>query len=236
MAIATSILGIRFWNRFEDLQDALIAIKATVGDRVPTLVDFIPLQAPGQAFAEARKTWQSVSTVQYSFIALLPAACLLVNLGGLALARRLHTQIRDSIEVLAFVEARRTSTSRGIPLDNLSTPSKPRSASPSTGGGVREQVDYIDLEHGPDREKEKEKRKQSLTTGEVKFLAKQRDEQGEPVETQAHARKVLSLQKAMRDLVMVRKAAPLPSSPAQLTSPSSPGRRHHRRHHPRLPH
>ncbi|GAA5827987.1 hypothetical protein JCM11251_005679 [Rhodosporidiobolus azoricus] len=200
-AIATSILGSRFWYRFEDLRDAILALKASVGERAPTLVDLFPLQAPAQAFTEAQEAWQNPSTVQYSLVALLPAGCLLVNLGGLALARRLRHQIRDSFEVLAFVEARRTTNHRDIPLDDISAASKPRPSSFSTEPVDRDRVSYVDLERAV--EKQKETRKPSMTTGDVKLLAKQRDERGEPVETQAHARKVLSLQKAMRDLVII---------------------------------
>ncbi|GAA5974378.1 hypothetical protein JCM11641_005246 [Rhodosporidiobolus odoratus] len=49
---------------------------------------------------------QSTAISQYAIITLLPAACLLVNLGGLALARRLHNQTSESVEVLAHVDAR----------------------------------------------------------------------------------------------------------------------------------
>ncbi|GAA5918150.1 hypothetical protein JCM6882_007291 [Rhodosporidiobolus microsporus] len=207
LAIATSVLGTRFWLRYEDLRTAIVAVQDSLGGRVPTLIDLIPLQAPSTAFATASDAWQNPAIAQYAITALLPAGCLLVNLGGLALARRLHVQIRDSVEVLALVEARRTSIQRGIPLDDLSSPSKPRgSASTSSvdgGDAEPERVSYVALEEGVVQGKGKDKRKPSLTNDEVKVLAKQRDAHGEPAATQAQARKVLSLQKAMRDLVII---------------------------------
>ncbi|GAA6033691.1 hypothetical protein JCM8097_004384 [Rhodosporidiobolus ruineniae] len=188
--IVSSVLGTRFWNRYQDLRDALLAVKQSTAGRAPTLTELAPLAVPFERFSTSSDAWERPAVGQYAVTTLMPLACMLVNLGGLALARRLHLQIRDSVEVLALVEARRTSLTsthkNGIPLEDLSS-SRRRSSFAldlSRGGG--------------EGETSGEKRKPSLTTGEVKFLARQTDEP-----SQAQARKVLALQKAMRDLVMV---------------------------------
>ncbi|GAA6008138.1 hypothetical protein JCM10207_007042 [Rhodosporidiobolus poonsookiae] len=196
LGISTSVLGLRFWHRFEDLRDTLVTLNTQLNGRVPSLLDLIVLQEPYARFDDAQKAWKTPSLWQYSVVTILPAAVLLVNFGGLALARKLHIQIKESVEVLALVEARRgsKSTQRGQSFSVGQTGSVPQ-AIVSFNGDRRASAapgDGVETEEGG------EKRKPSLTTGEVRFLAKQTDEG-----TRLQARKVLQLQKAKRELIAV---------------------------------
>ncbi|GAA5877123.1 hypothetical protein JCM8547_008965 [Rhodosporidiobolus lusitaniae] len=217
LGIASAVLGVSFWNSYVDLRSSLISIRTSLAGRVPTLFDFAPASAPSLAFASANDKWQALAIWQYAVISLLPAGCILINLGGLALARRLHVQIKESVDVLALVEARHTSLSKGaIPLDDLgsggATASRRRSSAfpldhvnldLEGGGGAGLGGGGGDEERSGEREVEVDKRKPSLTTSEVKFLARQQDEEGNAAPTSEQAKKVLALQKAMRDLVVV---------------------------------
>jgi hypothetical protein len=224
----SAVLGVEFWNGYENLRAALLAVKATVGDRAPTLVDFLPVSEPFQSFTRANERWQSCvlsvlfilfslanwafrspAVWQYSVIALLPAAIIAVNLGGAFLALRLHSQISDSIDTLAHVEARNTaligpsggqSSKNSIPLHDFSRIGASRRGSASPGLEVAA-LDHIDLDQTATKgvqQNETEARKASLTTGEVRFLAKT-----EGGTTAEQAKKVLNLKKAMRDLITV---------------------------------
>jgi len=53
LATVTTILTERFWDRYLDLRAALVVLMQTLNGRVPTLLDFLPLQTPAAAFVAA---------------------------------------------------------------------------------------------------------------------------------------------------------------------------------------
>ncbi|BGP12155.1 hypothetical protein JCM10213_004720 [Rhodosporidiobolus nylandii] len=216
LGLASAILGVHFWHSYKDFRSAIIAARASLAGRSPTLADFAQLRTPHANFVKAGKDWRTPTVWQFAVVALLPAAVLLVNLGGLALARRLHLQIRDSVEVLALVDGRNKSLSKPVPLDDPAAGDRPSSVTGSLPGGVS-QLDFVDLPGAKGgaaaapaaaaaaegSAAKKDKRKSSLTRTKVKDLARQRDSRGEATPAQKQARQVLALQKAKRDLIMI---------------------------------
>ncbi|GAA5930436.1 hypothetical protein JCM3775_004391 [Rhodotorula graminis] len=115
VAIEATVFAEILWNRYLDLRGNLVALETALGGRVPTLVDFIPIAVPGEAFAAAAAaarmfvalvllrqmrvltlTACSHTIVQFSVVAIMPTAIIVTDLGGLALARRLKRRIEES--------------------------------------------------------------------------------------------------------------------------------------------
>ncbi|GJN91940.1 hypothetical protein Rhopal_004965-T1 [Rhodotorula paludigena] len=162
---------------------------------------------------------------RFSVIAIMPAAIIAVNLGGLALARTLRAQINNSVELLVRADTHITDlpgqkeevsepAAVEIPLVPLASaaleadgnavePKEQRKASltPSESSIRRDRrkSSFAPSEcAGP-----RDRRKSSLTFSAIKQLAVQTDASGRATAARLQARKVLALQKAARDLQIV---------------------------------
>ncbi|GAA5906347.1 hypothetical protein JCM8208_003525 [Rhodotorula glutinis] len=96
VAIEATVFAELLWSRYLELRSSLVALDTALGGRVPTLIDFIPIAVPGEAFAAAAEAARVHTIVQFSVVAVMPAATIATNLGGLALARRLRRQVENS--------------------------------------------------------------------------------------------------------------------------------------------
>ncbi|KPV74038.1 uncharacterized protein RHOBADRAFT_45335 [Rhodotorula graminis WP1] len=97
-AIVTASYGVRTFDRYLDLRQALIALEASLAGRAPTFLDLLPLQAPLNALKTAENAARIANALQWSFVAVLPLFILAVDLGGLLLCARMRRQIRESVE------------------------------------------------------------------------------------------------------------------------------------------
>ncbi|GAA5856267.1 hypothetical protein JCM9279_006363 [Rhodotorula babjevae] len=99
LATAATVLLERFWDRYLALRLVLVELDRILDGRAPTLLDFIPLREPGEAFSAAAGPARTASIVQFSLSIIFPVSVLAVNFGGLALVRRLRRQLRESAEL-----------------------------------------------------------------------------------------------------------------------------------------
>lgn len=181
----------------------------------------------------------------------MPAAIIAVNLGGLALARKLRAQINSSVELLVRADTQITDLPGQkeevsepvavqiplVPLANAALEAdrnaeerkeqRKASLTPSESSLRR---DRRKSSFAPsDRAEPRDRRKSSLTFAAIKQLAVQTDASGRATAARSQARKVLALQKAARDLQIVRRLSiPSRRNPSSLwvrrspsTSPSS---------------
>lgn len=171
--------------------------------------------------------------MQYALIATLPLACLMVcvrlnfassprthaalvrqvNIGGLALAHKLKKQLKDSVSLLALHDAQHQGTQAVFAEDFASPISRRRSSDFETPHRTVSIPLSNVITRTTDENKRKlsvgvassdsGKRKPSLTTNDVKLMARNGNTKGGPA-ARSQARKVLALQKATRDLIAVR--------------------------------
>ncbi|GJN91951.1 hypothetical protein Rhopal_004979-T1 [Rhodotorula paludigena] len=180
--------------------------------------------------SKERPWWRSLwiaspLVIQFSVVAITPAVVIAVNLGGLALARKLHAQIDESVALLMRADTIVTDACGHnehvskpvavqippVPLANAvleverkaEEPTQPRMASliPSKVIYKRDRLKSASAPSesaGPG-----DRQKLPLTFSEVKRLATQSDASGRPITARLQARKILALQKAARDLQIV---------------------------------
>ncbi|GAA5930421.1 hypothetical protein JCM3775_004387 [Rhodotorula graminis] len=96
----TTVVTVRMYWQYLNLREALVAVDESLGGRVPTLLDFLPLQAVGSSFLPAASSARTTNIVQGALAPVFIFPILAVNYGGLALAQRMRRQIRDSLELL----------------------------------------------------------------------------------------------------------------------------------------
>ncbi|BGP36138.1 hypothetical protein JCM10449v2_000036 [Rhodotorula kratochvilovae] len=224
LGAANIVFDNQLTKRYRALRAALVALEASLGGRTPTLLDFLPVQAPAQAFSAAADRSRPSGIAMVALTGILALSCAIVNLGGLALARRLHLQIRESVELLALVDTTRFATTTAAaggaqetlaPLpkpvavdfprargDSLGAIAAPLAFWRRDGGGSRRGSGDSDATATTTKEHADE-RKSSLTLFEVKQLARMRDASGREPAGRMQARKVLELKKAERDLTVI---------------------------------
>ncbi|BGP28304.1 hypothetical protein JCM10296v2_000036 [Rhodotorula toruloides] len=192
LATADTVFSLRLYDRYLILVNALQSLEARLNGRTPTLIDLIPLQAPTQAMLDAGAAVRPLSTALFAFGTSMPVMCLLVNLGGLALVRKLRLQIRDSVNLIplstddGFLN-RLVDASDGPVSVNLKRPSSSSSTDkspvPSPSSAPRA-LSFGDVKRIANRDLEK-------TAGQIVIPAS------------LQARKVVQLKKAERDLILV---------------------------------
>ncbi|BGP21162.1 hypothetical protein Rt10032_c19g6148 [Rhodotorula toruloides] len=220
MALATvdTVLSLRLYDRYLVVVSALQALEARLNGRTPTIVDFLPLQAPTQAMLDAGAAARPLSTALFAFGTSMPVICLLVNVGGLALVRKLRSQIRDSVNLIPLSTDDGFLKSAGRPAQpndpaspaSQATPSSLESASP---GVISDTPLSVRLKR-PSSSSSGEKSPipsprsapRNLSFGEVKRIANRDLEKsaGQIVSPASmQARRVVELKKAERDLILV---------------------------------
>ncbi|GAA5856928.1 hypothetical protein JCM9279_003599 [Rhodotorula babjevae] len=100
IVICTTVVTVRMYWQYLELREALVAINESLAGRVPTILDFLPLQDVGTAFLPAASSARTTNIVQGALAPVFIFPILAVNYGGLALAQRMRRQIRDNIELL----------------------------------------------------------------------------------------------------------------------------------------
>lgn len=165
--------------------------------------------------------------VQFSVVAISPALISAVNLGGLALARKLRAQIDDSVELLvqtdmhiADLPSHQEEMPRSVAVQIPLVPS-----TSAVFDADREAEDSTELhktslapgEFIARRDRRSalskfagsgDRQRSLLTFSEVKRLATQTDAVGRTTASHLQAKKVLALRKATRDLQIVRLSMP----------------------------
>ncbi|BGP36161.1 hypothetical protein JCM10449v2_000059 [Rhodotorula kratochvilovae] len=202
LAIATTIVSNRLFDRYVDLRGALVALQQSLNGRVPTLIDFIPVQRPAEAFAAAGAAARAPNVVMWSLTTLLAVAVIAVDLGGLALARKLRRQIRESVELLVHADAGSSGFAHATGETSGAAPAISVQI-PFTGSAAAHNARKPSLTPSDASSGLRDKRKSSMTNSEVRNLALQRREGGGAAAARAQAKKVLALQKATRDLQAV---------------------------------
>ncbi|BGO88428.1 hypothetical protein NBRC10512_006993 [Rhodotorula toruloides] len=220
LAAYTTVLTEQLLNRYYALHEALAALNRRLAGATPTIIDLLPIQTLFQPVDRAAKRLLTPNCVQYALIATLPLACLMVNIGGLALARKLRSQIKDSVSLLALQDTQHQGTQAAVSQNVLaedfafSDPVR-RPSDFDTHSGFHRMVSIpltSVITRTMDENKRKlsvgvasddsSKRKPSLTTNDVKLMARHGNTKGGTA-ARSQARKVLALQKATRDLFAV---------------------------------
>ncbi|BGP21172.1 hypothetical protein JCM10295v2_000043 [Rhodotorula toruloides] len=111
LAIVNSHLALRMDDRYEDLVQALRSLDAQLAGRTPSLAQLAGLKQPAEALLKAAEKLKHFSIAQYCVTIMLPIACLVVNAGGLALARKIHVHIRENVSLIAL----HTATTSEVP-------------------------------------------------------------------------------------------------------------------------
>lgn len=209
VAIEATVFAELLWSRYLELRSSLVALDTALGGRVPTLIDFIPIAVPGEAFAAAAEAARvfvlllfprpspvltacahSHTIVQFSVVAVMPAATIATNLGGLALARRLRRQVENSDRPIHDALEPVLPDSSALERGEVDEP-------PPVAGG------QLQLERGAATRGPSALEKADSATAR---LALGRD-QSRALPTRAQARARLTLQKAANELLAVRPTA-----------------------------
>ncbi|GAA5930439.1 hypothetical protein JCM3775_004392 [Rhodotorula graminis] len=202
LATAVTVLLERFWDRYLELRGALVRLDRSLDGKAPTLLDFVPLRDPAEAFAAAAGPARTASLVQFAFIIVFPLSILAVNFGGLALVRRLRHQLNESAEFDASaieIDLDRNATMvssgglgpRPAPALEVASPS-------SSGFGVRDAQLAVSVAPEGGNDGVHVKAHHQLDARAVRIL----DRRGGTSAARAQTRRLLVLQKAMRDLQM----------------------------------
>ncbi|BGP21170.1 hypothetical protein Rt10032_c19g6156 [Rhodotorula toruloides] len=219
LAAYTTVLTEELLNRYYALHENLAALNRRLSGATPTAIDLLPIKTLFQPFGRAAKRLITPNCVQYALIATLPLACLMVNIGGLALARKLQIQIKDSVSLLALQDTQHQGTHAAfsnVHAEDFASPDAGRRPSDFDTQSGSHRMISIPLANvitrTTDENKRKlsvgvasddsGKRKPSLSTNDVKLMARHGNTRGGTA-ARSQARKVLALQKATRDLIAV---------------------------------
>ncbi|BGP28313.1 hypothetical protein JCM10296v2_000045 [Rhodotorula toruloides] len=136
LAIINSHLALRLDDRYSDLVSALQALEAQLAGKTPTVQQLLRLKEPAGKLqvAAGRLKQNSFSVAQSCVTIMLPIACLVVNAGGLALARKIHVHIRENVSLIALHTTRSATTSLPPPVDVSLALVTPRTTSDSPSG------------------------------------------------------------------------------------------------------
>ncbi|BGO98931.1 hypothetical protein RTBOTA2_000027 [Rhodotorula toruloides] len=221
LATADTVYSLRLYDRYLVLVNALQSLEARLNGRTPTIIDLFPLQAPTQAMLDAGAAVRPLSTALFAFGTCMPIMCLLVNLGRLALVRKLRVQIRDSVNLIPLSTDDGFLKSAGpVPpaqAHESASPARQTARDSSLSGpspsGASDGPLSIDLKR-PSSSSSTDKSPipsprsapRTLSFGEVKRIANRDLEKsaGQIVSPASlQARKVVELKKAERDLILV---------------------------------
>ncbi|BGP44218.1 aminophospholipid translocase [Rhodotorula kratochvilovae] len=217
LAIAITIVSNHLFDRYINLRGALIALQQSLNGRVPTLIDSILVQKPAEAFAAAgaaaRACVLPLPSPSISMLTVAPSAqrrhVVLddpprrhVIAVGLALARKLRRQIRESVELLVHADAGLSGLAHATGETSSAAPAISVQIA-FMGSAAAHDAREPSLTLGDASSGLRDKRKSSMTNSEVRNLALQRREGGGVAAARAQAKKVLALQKATRDLQAV---------------------------------
>ncbi|BGO98941.1 hypothetical protein NBRC10513v2_000043 [Rhodotorula toruloides] len=209
LAIINSHLALRLDDRYTDLVSALQALDAQLGGRTPSLAQLVRLREPARALQVAAGRLKHFSVAQYCVTIMLPIACLIVNAGGLALARKIHVHIRENVSLIALhithTHTRSATTSLPPPVDvSLAlVPTRTTTDTPSGLGKVASRGAF-GVGFGEEAEAEKVLTVQrELGSAERAIVSAAGAGGGASDWIAAQGRKVAEFKKAKRDLVLV---------------------------------
>ncbi|BGO88430.1 hypothetical protein NBRC10512_004541 [Rhodotorula toruloides] len=205
LAIINSHLALRLDDRYSDLVSALQALDAQLAGKTPTVQQLLQLKEPAGKLQLAAGRLKQFSVAQYCVTIMLPIACLIVNAGGLALARKIHVHIRENVSLIALHTA--TTSLPPQPLD-ISLALVPTRTTTDTPMMVLGKVVSRGLGFGEEGEGEGKKglmglREVGSAERAIVSTAGAGGGGGASDWVQAQGRKVAELRKAKRDLVLV---------------------------------